>query len=143
MWRSRLAWTELYATVAGVGVDMRAKMACGGRVTSETARLAKEPGLCSTRRRRERSGWTHAGMVEGEVCGRTVSWVEVVMMGLVEDLMGWDLPLEEGGVGEVIAAGDMVSLGKTGIEYVRYGYRNMVGLVSQCNSSTVQRYLCL
>jgi hypothetical protein len=84
-------------------------MACGGRVTSETARLAKEPGLCSTRRRRERSGWTHAGMVEGEV----------------------------------IAAGDMVSLGKTGIEYVRYGYRNMVGLVSQCNSSTVQRYLCL
>lgn len=43
---------------------MRAKTAPGGRLTRETERLVKEPGLCSTRRRRVRSGWTQAGISE-------------------------------------------------------------------------------
>jgi hypothetical protein len=56
MCRSRDACTELYATVAGVGFEMRAKIAPAGRLTRETERLAKEPGFFSTRRRRVRSG---------------------------------------------------------------------------------------
>lgn len=56
MCRSRDAWTELYATVAGVGFVMRAKIEPAGRETRERERLAKEPGLRSTRRRREMSG---------------------------------------------------------------------------------------
>jgi hypothetical protein len=43
---------------------MRAKTAPGGRLTSDTLRLVKAPGFFSTRRRRGRSGWTHAGICE-------------------------------------------------------------------------------
>jgi hypothetical protein len=104
MCRSRDAWTELYATVAGVGFEMRAKIEPAGRLTRDTERLAKEPGLRSTRRRRVRSGWTQAGMVELEVSGRRVGGVVVV---LVDDLWA---PLEAGGgVEDMAAGGDMVA----------------------------------
>jgi hypothetical protein len=95
MCRSRDACTELYATVAGVGEEMRAKMEPAGSETRDTERLAKEPGLRSTRRRRVRSGWTQAGMMELAVWGRRVG-------GVVEVL---GLPFEEGGDVVVIAAG--------------------------------------
>jgi hypothetical protein len=99
MCRSREACTELYATVAGVGFEMRAKMEPAGRVTRETERLAKEPGFFSTRRRRVRSGFTQAGTVELDVFGRMVG-------GVVET---WDLPFEAGGgVDDVAAGGDML-----------------------------------
>jgi len=78
---------------------MRAKTAPGRRLTRETEREVKEPGLCSTRRRRVRSGWTHAGIWE-------VAVEEGVMTGLVDDFpFVWGFVL--GGV-EVTAAGDMV-----------------------------------
>jgi hypothetical protein len=48
---------------------MRAKIEPAGRETRDMERLAKEPGLRSTRRRRVRSGWTQAGMVESTVFG--------------------------------------------------------------------------
>jgi hypothetical protein len=82
---------------------MRAKMAPAGRETRETERLAKEPGLCSMRRRRVRSGWTQAGMVELGVLGRTVGGVVVL-----EAFVGCSLPFEVGGGVEDTAAGDMV-----------------------------------
>jgi hypothetical protein len=47
-------------------LDMRAKIAPGGRLTRETERLVKAPGFFSTRSRRARSGWTHAGIWEVE-----------------------------------------------------------------------------
>lgn len=104
MWRSREAWTELYATVAGVGLVMRAKMEPAGRETRERERLAKEPGLRSTLRRRVRSGWTQAGTVELKVRGRMVGGVVVV---LADDLR--PLPFEAGGgVVEMADGGDMV-----------------------------------
>ena len=79
---------------------MRAKTAPGGRLTRETEREVKEPGLCSTRRRRVRSGWTHAGIWE-------VAVEEGVMTGLVDDFpFVWGVEL--GGGVEVTAAGDMV-----------------------------------
>jgi hypothetical protein len=99
MWRSREAWTEEYATVAGVGFVMRAKTAPGGRLTRETEREVKAPGLRSTWRRRERSGLTQAG-----ICEVTVE--EGVMTGLVDDFpFVWGV-VAGGGV-EVTAAGDM------------------------------------
>ena len=83
---------------------MRAKMDPAGSETREMERLAKEPGLRSTRRRRVRSGWTQAGMVELEVLGRMVGGVVVV---LVDDLR--PLPLEAGGgVVDMADGGDMV-----------------------------------
>jgi hypothetical protein len=78
-------------------------MAPAGRDTRETERLAKEPGLCSMRRRRVRSGWTQAGMVELGVLGRTVGGVVVL-----EDFVVCGLPFEAGGGVEDTAAGDMV-----------------------------------
>lgn len=66
--------------MAGVGFVMRAKTAPGGRLTRETERLVKDPGLCSTRRRRVRSGCTHAGICEvllfeaGDVTGLVVDF---------------------------------------------------------------------
>lgn len=74
--------------MAGVGFVMRANTALAGRLTRETERLAKEPGLCSTLRRRVRSGCTQAGIWELEVDEVD----EGVMMALVEDLRGWGLP---------------------------------------------------
>lgn len=110
MWRSREACTEVYATVAGVGLLMRAKMEWAGRDTREREREVKAPGLRSTRRRRVRSGLTQAGISFEDVGGMVVVDVELVMTGLVEDLGAWwvPLPLEAGGAGEVMAAGDMV-----------------------------------
>lgn len=84
---------------------MRAKTAPAGRETSEMERLAKEPGRCSTRRRRVRSGWTQAGI-----------WVlgvvdEGVMMGFADDFTDDDVfPFDDGGGVEVIAAGDIVGV---------------------------------
>jgi hypothetical protein len=106
MCKSRDACTELYATVAGVGEVMRAKMAPAGSETRDMERLAKEPGLRSTRRRRVRSGWTQAGMVELATCGRMVGGVVVVF---VEDQRPADLPFEVGGgVVDTADGGDMV-----------------------------------
>lgn len=86
--------------MAGVGLVMRAKTAPGGRLTSEIEREVKEPGLCSTRRRRERSGCTQAGICEAAV-------EEGVITGLVDDFpFVWGVVLVGGGV-EVTAAGDM------------------------------------
>jgi hypothetical protein len=105
MCRSRDACTELYATVAGVGFEMRAKIAPAGRLTRETERLAKDPGFFSTRRRRVRSGWTQAGIMELEVVGRIVAGVVV---GLAEDL--W-VPVEAGGGVEDMAVGGDMAIG--------------------------------
>jgi hypothetical protein len=52
---------------------MRQKIAPAGRDTSEMLRDAKEPGLCSTHRRRVRSGCTHAGMGELDIFVETAS----------------------------------------------------------------------
>jgi hypothetical protein len=105
MCRSRDACTELYATVAGVGFVMRAKIEPAGRLTREMERLANEPGLRSTRRRRVRSGWTQAGMMELEALGRMVGGVVV---DFEEDF--W-VPFEaDVGVGVMAAEGDMVTL---------------------------------
>lgn len=65
----------------------------------------KEPGKCSTRRRRERSGFTHAGIESLEVAGRIE---EGVMIGLAEDIKGTLFPLEVGGAGLTMAAGDIL-----------------------------------
>lgn len=84
---------------------MRAKMECGGRETSEMEREAKEPGLCSTRRRRVRSGRTQAGISLAGVGGKTVGGA------VVEDLTAFCVPLPlgaRGGVEVVAAGGDMV-----------------------------------
>ena len=108
----REACTEEYATVAGLGLVMRAKMECAGRETREREREVKAPGLRSTWRRRVRSGLTQAGIsLEGEG-GMTVVGVEVEL-GLVED--GGALPLEVGGAGEGMAVGDMVVSGTVGM----------------------------
>lgn len=89
-----------------MGFEMRAKIEPAGRETRESERLAKEPGFRSTRSRRERSGWTQAGMVELEVWGRMVGGVVVV---LVDDLRLSVLPLAAGGgVEEMADGGDMV-----------------------------------
>jgi hypothetical protein len=82
---------------------MRAKIEPAGRLTRETERLANEPGLRSTWRRRVRSGWTQAGMVELEALGRMVG-------GVVVDLVeGFCAPFDAGdGVGLIAAGGDMV-----------------------------------
>lgn len=85
---------------------MRANMAPAGSVTRDTEREAKDPGLCSTRRRRERSGCTHAGIFwESEDVDE-----DGVMMALVEDFKAEvDFPLGTcGGADEVMAAGDML-----------------------------------
>jgi hypothetical protein len=42
------------------------------------------------------------------------------MMGLVEDLMAWGLPFAEGGVGEVMAAGDILRGGVFGSRTIVY-----------------------
>jgi len=90
---------------------MRAKRAPAGRETRDTAREAKGLGVCSTRRRRERSGWTQAGMrwdLGVEIEREKV--VEGVMIGFVEE-MGSALVGNDGrGAAEVIAAGDMLVL---------------------------------
>lgn len=94
----------------GVGVVMRAKRAPAGRDTRDTAREAKEPGMCSTRRRRERSGWTQAG-TRGDL-GVVTAREEVVegaIIGLVEEMRSVLLGKDGRGVAEVIAAGDMAS----------------------------------
>lgn len=90
---------------------MRAKRAPAGRETRDTAREAKEPGVCSTRRRRERSGWAQAG-IRGDLGAETEreEVVEGVMIGFVEE-MGLALAGNDGsGTAEVIAAGDMLVL---------------------------------
>lgn len=85
--------------MAGAGFVMRAKTAPGGRLTRETEREVKAPGLCSTRRRRERSGLTQAG-----ICEVTVE--EGVVTGLVDDFpFVWGVVV--GGGVEVTAPGDM------------------------------------
>lgn len=90
---------------------MRAKRAPAERETRDTAREAKEPGVCSTQRRRERSGWTQAGM-RGDLGAETEreKGVEGVVIGFVEE-MGSALVGSDGrGAAEVIAAGDMLIL---------------------------------
>ena len=94
---------------------MRAKRAPAGRETRDTAREAKEPGVCSTRRRCERSGWTQAGM-RGDLGAETEreKVVEGVMIGFVEE-MGSVLVGNDGrGAAEVISAGDMLVLSSLG-----------------------------
>jgi hypothetical protein len=84
---------------------MRAKMEPAGSETSETERLAKEPGFRSTWRRRARSGWTQAGILELEVEGRMVGGVvDVLEEGLRE-------PFEAGGGVEDMADGGDIVLG--------------------------------
>jgi hypothetical protein len=81
---------------------MRAKIEPAGRSTREMERLANEPGLRSTRRRRVRSGLTQAGIVELETLGRMVG-------GVVVDLEDFWAPFEvDVGVGVMAAGGDMV-----------------------------------
>lgn len=90
---------------------MRAKRAPAEREMRYTTREAKEPGVCSTRRRCERSGWTQAGMrgdLGVEIEREKV--VEGVMIGFVEE-MGSALVGNDGrGGAEVIVAGDMLVL---------------------------------
>jgi hypothetical protein len=106
MCKSRDACTELYATTAGVGDVMRAKMEPAGRETREMLREAKEPGFFSTRRRRVRSGWIQAGTEEPSVLGSRVGGVEDVP--LVWALV---VPFEARGRGLFIAVGgDMMSV---------------------------------
>jgi hypothetical protein len=82
---------------------MRAKIEPAGRLTREMERLANDPGLRSTRRRRVRSGLTQAGTVELEALGRMVGGVVVDL----EDAF-W-APFEADiGVGVMAAGGDMV-----------------------------------
>ena len=90
---------------------MRAKRAPAGRETRDTAREAKEPGVCSTRRRRERSGWTHAGM-RGDLGAETEreEVVEGVMIGFVEEMGLALVGDDDRGAAEVIAASDMLVL---------------------------------
>lgn len=103
--RSRLAWTDEYAQTAGVGVLMRAKTAPAGRVTSETERLAKEPGLCSTLRSRVRSGVTQGGISVVDVLAGSD---EGEIMDLMEDFGEESFVVEGAGGVEVMAAGDMI-----------------------------------
>ena len=94
---------------------MRAKRAPAGRETRDTAREAKEPGVCSTRRRRERSGWAQAGM-RGDLGteAEREKGVEGVVIVFVEE-MGSALVGNDGrGAAEVIAAGDMLILSSLG-----------------------------
>ena len=101
------AWTEEYATVAGVGVVMRANSAPAGSVTSEYDPLANSPGLFSTRMRRVRSGFTHAGISSLVL---KFELEEGAVVDCVDDLREVCLPLVGAGVGASFetAMGDMV-----------------------------------
>jgi hypothetical protein len=81
-----------------VGFVIRAKIAPAGRFTSDTEREAKEPGECSTRRRRARSGWTQAGirLLDEEM----IVWVEATI-----DLF---VPFVDEGLELVMADGDIL-----------------------------------
>lgn len=127
MCRSRVAWTDEYAQTAGVGFVMRAKTAPAGSETRETERLAKEPGLCSTLRRRVRSGVTQAGTSVVDVEGGRE---EGEMIGLMEDFREESLVAEGAGGVEVMAAGDMIISTKQtriGMEYGWFVYKTSDG----------------
>lgn len=126
---------------------MRAKRAPAGRETRDTAREAKEPGVCSTRRRRERSGWTQAGMrgdLGVEIEREKV--VEGVMIGFVEE-MGSALVGKDGrGGAEVIAAGDMLVLSwLSWLNEVSLGERIVWCFVLECGKAGVvaRCYTCV
>ena len=78
----------LYAGAEGVAVVMRAKSAPGGRSTREVEREVKEPGLCSTRRRRERLGATQGGIASDPLEGVDVEAFDVldVLLSLLEEV---------------------------------------------------------
>ena len=83
--------------MAGVGFVMRAKIAPAGTLTRETEREAKEPGECSTLRRRVRSGWTQAG----------IRLLDEEMMVWVEATIDLFVPLVWKGLELMMAAGDI------------------------------------
>ena len=88
---------------------MRANTAPAGSATSEYDPLAKSPGLFSTRMRRVRSGFTHAGIsslvLEVDLDGG-------VVVDCTDDLREVCLPLVGAGVGASFetAMGDIVEL---------------------------------
>lgn len=89
---------------------MRAKIAPAGTFTRETEREVKEPGECSTRRRRVRSGWTQAGI--RSLDEEMMVWVEATI-DLFVPFVGARLEL-------VMAAGDIfgaMALCRTGVRY--------------------------
>lgn len=98
--------------MAGVGLVIRAKRAPAGRLTRDTDRAAKAPGRCSTRRRRVRSGFTHAGMESLRVWGRAE---EGAMIGLVEDMGVVFFPLEVGGAGFTMADGGILKVSRLSV----------------------------
>lgn len=89
---------------------MRAKTALAGSETRDMEREAKEPGRCSTRRRRLRSGWTQAGMREDCGVERAGAEVEGVIIGLAEEIGLAFMEGEGRGTALVMAAGDILGL---------------------------------
>ena len=113
-----------------MGFVIRAKIAPAGRFTSDTERDAKEPGECSTRRRRARSGWTQAGirLLDEEM----IVWVEATI-----DLF---VPFVDEGLELVMADGDI--FGSNGVlwngcsEFCNSHIEILAAWLRQLNSSS-------